>query len=84
MHKQIKPMGCALLAALLLVACGGGGSDGELQPAAPDVPDEALVSSESFTEWAKGLRASDSVEPLNMERLVSAPSSETAEPVSLD
>lgn len=83
MNNRIKLMGCGLLAALLLAACGGGG-DGEVQPAAPDVPDEALVSSESFTGWAKNLRASDSVEPLNMERLVNAPSSETAEPLSLD
>jgi hypothetical protein len=83
MQTPIKWMAVGALATLLLAACGGGGG-ADAQAPAPDVPDEALVSSESYTEWAKSLRPSDSGEPLNMDRLATAPSSETAEPVSLD
>jgi len=83
MRTKLQLMAGSLLTALLLTACGGGGGNGE-PVAAPDVPDEALASSESYTEWAKSLRPSDSADPLNMDRLVTAPSSETAEPASLD
>jgi hypothetical protein len=82
MRTHLKLMAGSLLTALLLTACGGGGK-GEA-PVAPDVPDEALASSEGYTEWAKSLRPSDSADPLNMDRLETAPSSETAEPASLD
>jgi hypothetical protein len=82
MQTHFKLLASGLLAAVLLTACGGGGDD--VVPPAPDVPDEALASSEGYTEWAKGLQPSDSNEPLNMDRLVMAPSSETAEPASLD
>jgi len=80
MHTNFKLTAGCLLTALLLTACGGNGETA----AAPDVPDEALASSEGYTEWAKSLRPSDSADPLNMDRLEAAPSSETAEPVSLD
>ncbi len=80
MHTTFKLMASSLMTALLLTACGGNGDTA----ATPDVPDEALASSESYTEWAKSLRPSDSADPLNMDRLVTAPSSETAEPASLD
>lgn len=83
MRTKLQLMVGSLLTALLLTACGGGGGTGETA-AAPDVPDEALASSEGYTEWAKSLRPSDSADPLNMDRLVTAPSSETAEPASLD
>ena len=83
MHTTFKLMASSLMTALLLTACGGGGGNGDTA-ATPDVPDEALASSESYTEWAKSLRPSDSADPLNMDRLVTAPSSETAEPASLD
>ena len=83
MHTAFKLMATSLLTALLLTACGGGGGNGDTA-VTPDVPDEALASSEGYTEWAKSLRPSDSADPLNMDRLVTAPSSETAEPASLD
>ncbi|MEO8152880.1 MAG: hypothetical protein ABI605_07415 [Rhizobacter sp.] len=83
MHTRIKLVACGLLASVLLAACGGS-SDGPVAVVTPDVPDEALASSEGYTEWAKSLKPSDSAEPLSMERLATAPSSETAEPVSLD
>lgn len=82
MHT-IRLMTSALLTALLLTACGGGGGSVE-SPPAPDVPDEALASPEGYTRWAMGLQPNDSSEPLNMDRLDTAPGSETAEPMSLD
>ncbi len=48
------------------------------------MPDEALASSEGYTEWAKSLRPSGSANPQNMDRQVTDPSSGTAEPASLD
>ena len=83
MRTSFQLMAASLVTALMLSACGGGSGNSDTA-ATPDVPDEALVSSEGYTEWAKSLRPSDSADPLNMDRLVTAPSSETAEPVSLD
>lgn len=83
MHTLIKLITSGLLTALLLTACGGGGGSAEAPPA-PDVPDEARASPEGYTHWAKSLQPSDSGEPLNMDRLDTAPGSETAEPASLD
>jgi len=84
MHTRFKLMACGLLTSAVLAACGGGGGSDSPAPAVPDVPDEALASPEGFTTWAKSLQPSDGGEPLSMERLLMAPSSETTEPVSLD
>lgn len=77
-----------LLAGALLSACGG--SDHEdvvvVPPAGPaQVPDSALASSASFTQFAieQSQTASDSAEPLGADNVSVPPSSETDEPVSL-
>jgi hypothetical protein len=76
-----KRMLCLAGAALLsLAACGGGGGgDDELTT----VPDEAVASSDAFTDWVGARRPSDTNEPLAMNATM-PPSSETAEPIDLD
>ncbi len=77
----------ALALAALTAACGGGGSDGD--PVAPppvvvdnDVPASAMASNDAFTRYAAGLPASESAEPVSLDKLV-PPSSETAEPLEI-
>ena len=83
MRTPIQLISAGLLATLLLTACGGGGGN-DAPAAEPDVPDAAMASPEGYTAWAKGLPASDSGEPLNLERLAMVPTSETAEPAALN
>ena len=79
----LKLVACGLLMGTLLVACGGGDDATPAPTEVTAVPDEAIGSPEAFTEWAKSINASESSEPLGMGNLDTAPSSETAEPVSL-
>ncbi|MBX3619702.1 MAG: hypothetical protein KF891_06915 [Rhizobacter sp.] len=83
MTTRLHLMAGALLAGVLLGACGGGGSDA---PSTPDegVPDSALMSSAGYTAWVRSLGPDDSSEPLSLARLVDVPSSETDEPVALE
>lgn len=83
MTTRLHLMASTLLAGVLLGACGGGGSDTPAPPAV-GVPDSALMSSAGYTEWARGLAADDSSEPVSLARLGEVPVSETDEPVSLD
>ena len=92
MHNTLKLMASGLLAAVLLTACGGGGGGGEGggDPTPPPVvvldvvPDEARLSAEAFTAWARSLQPSETAEPLGMGGLEAAPASDTLEPSSLD
>ncbi len=78
-----------LLAGALLSACGGSDHEDVVvvpPPAGPaQVPDSALASSASFTQFAieQSQTASDSAEPLGADNVSVPPSSETDEPVSL-
>ena len=80
MNKPFKLLAAGAVAATLLTACGGGGND---TPADP-VPDSALASPDGFTAWAQSLPSNDASEPVNVDRLAMAPTSETEEPVALN
>lgn len=74
----------ALVAGALLSACGGGGGADDSPAPLTEVPDSALVSPSAYTEFARGLGALDTAEPLTLGRLEVAPTSETDEPAALD
>lgn len=79
-----KLMCMAALAALSLAACGGGGGGGSDDAAElTTVPDEAVASSEAFTDWVRARPSSDTKDPLAMNATM-PPASETAEPIDLD
>jgi hypothetical protein len=77
-----KLMCLAALAALSLAACGGGGG-GDDNAELTTVPDDAVASSEAFTDWVGARRATDTKEPVAMNATM-PPASETAEPVDID
>lgn len=82
-RPQLGLMVCAVLA---LSACGGGSEVAEVQAAPPAtadaVPDLAMASSQSFVDFQKGLAASDTIEPLSLQKLL-PPLSDTAEPITI-
>ena len=74
-----------VLATAALGGCGGDG--GSPQPEVPpqadnQVPASALVSAEAYTRYAASLAPSETAEPLDVSA-VSAPTSETSEPLPL-
>jgi hypothetical protein len=77
-----KLMCLAALAALSLAACGGGGG-GDDADELTTVPDEAVATSEAFTDWVGARRPSDTKDPLAMNATM-PPASDTAEPIDLD
>ncbi|WP_349741291.1 hypothetical protein [Roseateles cavernae] len=89
MRTLNKTLLLGLLAGALLSACGGSDHDDTVvasPPAGPaEVPDSALASSASFTQFAieQSQTGSDSAEPLGADKVSVPPSSETDEPVSL-
>jgi ABC-type glycerol-3-phosphate transport system substrate-binding protein len=80
MKKRL--MSIAAAAALSLAACGGGGG-GDDAAELSTVPDEALSSSEVFSEWVGARRPSDGADPLAMNN-TPPPATETAEPHDID
>lgn len=78
-HKHLG----ALALAALATACGGGSDAEPVAPQPPvvdnEVPASAMASNEAFTRYAAGLPASESAEPVSLDKLV-PPSSETTEP----
>jgi hypothetical protein len=76
-----------LAAALLLVACGGGSGDAVpmVQPqAAREVPASAAASVEAFGRFVAATLGDDGAEPLSLEKLADAPTSDSDEPMALD
>jgi hypothetical protein len=75
----------AALALLTLAACGGGGGGGDDTPSSQDdtVPDSALASPQSFTDWLGRQVADDTKEPLTMNS-APPPMSDTGEPTDLE
>ena len=82
-RPQLGLMVCAVLA---LGACGGGSEVAEVQAAPPatasEVPDSAMASALSFIQFQQGLAASDTIEPLTLQKLL-PPLDDTAEPIPL-
>ncbi len=75
-----KSLWWALSAAtLVLVACGGGGSDDSVQ-GVRTVPASALASPEAWVRFVAALIPSDRAEPLDLSGVV-PPVSETDEPL---
>jgi hypothetical protein len=77
-----KLMCMAALVTLSLAACGGGGG-GDDADELTTVPDEAVATSEAFTDWVGARRPSDTKDPLAMNATM-PPASETAEPIDLE
>jgi ABC-type glycerol-3-phosphate transport system substrate-binding protein len=74
-----------LAAALLLTACGGGGSDnGPAAEADNSVPASALASAESFSRWVGNIRPSESMAPLLLMMGLVLPTTETGEPIEVN
>ncbi|MBL0149943.1 MAG: hypothetical protein IPP87_15015 [Ideonella sp.] len=77
-----------LMVCAALAGFGGGGGDEAPAPPAPppvvsnEVPASATVSATAYSQYAGGLAASDSTEPLDVDK-VAAPSSETDEPIDV-
>jgi hypothetical protein len=73
----------AIVAASVLVACGGGGDHSA--PATSEVPASASESVDGFISYLRELVASmaDMLEPVDTSA-VSAPSDDTAEPQTVD
>lgn len=84
MKTRLHRYGLALMASMLVSACGGGGGGDDTPPPITEVPDTALVSTTAYTQFARGLNLIDIAEPLSLGRLEVAPTSETDEPASLD
>jgi predicted small lipoprotein YifL len=74
-----------VLATVALAACGGGGGD-EAPPVADDgtsVPASVAGSTGAWLQYTSTLPESDSAEPKSLEKIETAPTSETEEPVDL-
>ena len=82
-------IGAALLPALFLAACGGGGGGADAPSPAPApppssptaVPISATVDVASWVAFAMAQAPNDSIEPLTLDRIDSAPTSESEEPL---
>jgi hypothetical protein len=76
--KLIASLGLAAV----LTACGGGGGgdDTAPPPQSAQVPDSAMVSTKSMTDFIKTMREDEGSEPLTMSP-VQSPVSDTEEPV---
>lgn len=85
-HKLLRAFGMSLAGAALLAACGGGGSGGDT-PVVEEtaVPASAAETPAAYTAYAAARVnvASDSGEPLSLDAIASAPTSETDEPAAL-
>jgi hypothetical protein len=81
MNRTITLM-LAVSTAALLGACGGGHS--ATDEAAATVPDSALASPQAYTDYAGSLPATETDEPLNVDKVNPAPTSDTTEPVALN
>ncbi|MEO8123082.1 MAG: hypothetical protein ABI633_03455 [Burkholderiales bacterium] len=82
MNKLICSCGAVVAAVALLSACGGGGGETSLAPAANVVPDSALASPEAYTRYVGSLAPDDQSEPLLLTGVV-APVSDNTEPIPL-
>lgn len=74
-----------VLAAAALAACGGGGGNDE-PPLADDgraVPASVAGSTAAWLQYTSTLPESDSAEPKSLEKIETAPTTETEEPVDL-
>lgn len=78
MNVKLKALGCGLVAAGLLSACGGQSS---FNPS-PAVPGSAVQSSEGYTAWVQAVvdTEDDTGEPVNVDVIAMAPTSETESP----
>lgn len=75
-----------LLLALLAGCFSGGGGDDPVvppPPAANEIPDSALVSAEAYTRFALSVPDGETNEPLNVDKVVTPPVSDTTEPLPL-
>jgi hypothetical protein len=83
MNLQKIAAGTLLLS--LLAACGGGGGGSDETPTADDrkVPASALASASAYSQWAGSLARSDTGEAVTVEAGMTAPKSETEEPIAL-
>ncbi|MBT9494473.1 MAG: hypothetical protein IV107_19460 [Paucibacter sp.] len=89
-HKPMPLFFCAaLLAAAGLSACNGSDDDDTPVPipipvANTEVPASAAASPEAYSRYALSLNASETAEPLGLDKVVEAPGSESAEPLDLN
>lgn len=76
-------------AAALLTACGGGGGGGGKEPTPPTqaavdmVPSSATQSVAAYVQYVGSLPVSDAAEPLRLDNVKTAPTSDTTEPQAL-
>jgi hypothetical protein len=75
-----------LVAGIALTACWDDDDDHvavDPPAAANEVPDSALTSSAAFTAYVGSLPASETAQPLDISKITTAPSSETALPAPI-
>jgi hypothetical protein len=70
-------------AALLLAACGGSDNDATPPDDPAAVPESAASSTSAWFKFATSLMASDTAEPLSLDKISTLPLSESEEPTPL-
>jgi hypothetical protein len=68
---------------LFLAACGGGGASPVDAPLTNEVPVSATASPEAYSMYVGTLGADDRADPMSVEN-VTAPKSESADPISVN
>jgi hypothetical protein len=79
---RLLPLG--LVAVLGLSACFGGGDDDTPAPPLTQAPASIGDSPAAYTQFVRDLPASETAEPLNLDLVATAPTTEDGPPVSLD
>ncbi len=78
---KLRTILAGAMALSLLAACGGGNDDEVPTADGRKVPSSALVSATAYSQWAASLANSETGEPVEVEAGMTAPKSETEDPI---
>lgn len=81
--KHLRNAAALLAVGALLAACGGESAAVDATGAPNEVPAAALASPESYARFAASLEPNDAAEPLNLDTVAAAPSSDTSLPIGI-